>query len=150
GERGHVDEQIGLVGVGVGEGIGEHQAALGVGVRDLDPLAAAHREHVAGTLRRRPGHVLGQRQPGGDPDRQTEIGDAEESLDDRADPAISDFMSSMLLAGLREMPPESKVIPLPTKLRWRLAPLGAYSTLTSRGPRVEPCPTPMMPPYPPA
>ena len=34
-----------------------------------------------------------------------------------AEPAISDFMSSMLFAGFSEMPPESKVMPLPTKLR---------------------------------
>ncbi len=41
-----------------------------------------------------------------------------------AEPAMSLFMAPMPSAGLMEMPPESKVSPLPTRPRWNLAPLG--------------------------
>ena len=41
-----------------------------------------------------------------------------------AAPAMSDFMSVMLWAGLIDSPPESKVMPLPTSARWVLAPRG--------------------------
>ena len=36
GERGDVDEQFRLLAVGFGERVGEHQAAFGIGVADLD------------------------------------------------------------------------------------------------------------------
>ena len=39
-----------------------------------------------------------------------------------AAPPMSDFMSSMPAAGLIEMPPESKVMPLPTRATLVLAP----------------------------
>ena len=42
-----------------------------------------------------------------------------------AAPAMSDFISSMLAAGLMEMPPVSKVMPLPTRARCAVAPSGA-------------------------
>ena len=42
-----------------------------------------------------------------------------------AAPAMSDFISFMLCAGLMVRPPESKVMPLPTSARWAFAPFGA-------------------------
>ena len=65
-----------------------------------------------------------------------------------AAPAMSDFISSMLAAGLMEMPPVSKVMPLPTRARCRVAPSGAYSSRVSRGAWAEPWPTARMPPQP--
>ena len=41
-----------------------------------------------------------------------------------AAPAMSHFMVYMPSAGLRFSPPVSKVIPLPTRARWALAPRG--------------------------
>ena len=41
-----------------------------------------------------------------------------------AAPAMSHFMVYMPSAGLRFSPPVSKVIPLPTRARWSLAPRG--------------------------
>ena len=42
-----------------------------------------------------------------------------------AAPAMSHFMVFMPWAGLIDRPPESNVIPLPTRARWVVAPLGA-------------------------
>ena len=42
-----------------------------------------------------------------------------------AAPAMSLFISFMLAAGLMVRPPESKVMPLPTRARWVFAPRGA-------------------------
>ena len=39
-----------------------------------------------------------------------------------AAPPMSVFIVSMPVAGLRERPPESKVIPLPTRARWGTRP----------------------------
>ena len=63
-----------------------------------------------------------------------------------AAPAMSHFIVYMLSPGLRFRPPESKVMPLPTRARWCLAPRGAYASRTSRGGREEPPPTARMPP----
>ena len=65
-----------------------------------------------------------------------------------AAPAMSHFMSPMPRAGLMEMPPVSKVMPLPTRAILAVALAGEYSTFTRRGCRVEPLPTPRMPPKP--
>ena len=66
-------------------------------------------------------------------------------------PAMSHFMSSMPPAGLIEMPPVSKVTPLPTKATgaWFLA-LGApfHCMTTRRGGRTLPWPTPSSAPMP--
>jgi len=67
------------------------------------------------------------------------------------EPAMSHFMSSMPPAGLIEMPPVSKVTPLPTKAsgRWSLA-SGApfHCMMRSRGGWSLPCPTPSSAPMP--
>ena len=63
-----------------------------------------------------------------------------------AAPAMSLFMTCMLAAGLMEIPPVSNVMPLPTRARCLAALAGEYSTLTRRGPRSDPRPTPIRPP----
>ena len=66
GEGGGVDHRRRLQRRRVAEGVGHHQAALGVGVEHLDGDAAVGPHHVAGTLRTRAGHVLrGRDQPYG-------------------------------------------------------------------------------------
>jgi hypothetical protein len=49
GQRGDVDDDVGLqVAVGVGDRVGEHEPALGVGVEHLDGAPAVLRQDVAG------------------------------------------------------------------------------------------------------
>ena len=67
-----------------------------------------------------------------------------------AAPPMSDFIHSMDFGGLSERPPESKVMPLPTRWTVVFALRVVCSRRTSRGGRDEPSPTPRMPPYPPA
>ena len=55
-----------------GEGVGEHQPSLGVGVEHLDGLAAVHREHVGRALGGPARHVLGERQVADHAHRQAE------------------------------------------------------------------------------
>ena len=56
-----------------------------------------------------------------------------------AAPDMSPFISAMFAAGLRLIPPLSKVMPLPTSATGLpSAPLGAYSRTTSRGSRSAP------------
>ena len=55
-----------------------------------------------------------------------------------AAPPMSDFIASMPGAGLIEMPPLSKVIPLPTSARWRVARGWRYATRISRGGFADP------------
>ena len=51
---------------GIAEGIRQDQAALGVGVHDLDGLAVAHRQDVAQLHRLAAGHVFGECEVAGD------------------------------------------------------------------------------------
>ena len=56
-----------------------------------------------------------------------------------AAPPMSPFMSSILAAGLMEMPPESKTTPLPTKARGAAAGSPPFQRMTTRrAGRVEP------------
>ena len=66
-----------------------------------------------------------------------------------AAPAMSDFISGMEAGCLRDRPPESKVMPLPTRATRERARRGAQVTRTRRGGWAEPRPTPTMPPKPP-
>ena len=61
-----------------------------------------------------------------------------------APPAMSYFIFSMPSAGLIEMPPVSKVIPLPTrpKTGFSGAPAGSYLITINAGGSSEPCATP--------
>ncbi|GAV37006.1 hypothetical protein ROTAS13_04696 [Roseomonas sp. TAS13] len=66
-------------------------------------------------------------------------------------PAMSHFMSSMPPAGLMEMPPVSKVTPLPTKqsgFAGFFAPVPFQRRITARGSRAEPWATPSSAPKP--
>ena len=65
-----------------------------------------------------------------------------------AAPAMSDFIVIIEAAGFSEMPPVSKVMPLPTSAMCAAASAGACSMRTSRGGREEPWPIARMPPKP--
>ena len=65
GERGDVDDRIGTVLDGERQAVGQHQAALGVGVVDLGGLAVAEREHVAELERAARRQVVGAHQVAG-------------------------------------------------------------------------------------
>jgi hypothetical protein len=75
GEGGDVDDDVGLqVAVGVGQPVGEHQPALGIGVQHLDGAPAVLRDDVAGSLRRTARHVLGGADQGRDAQREAQVG----------------------------------------------------------------------------
>ena len=59
---------------------------------------------------------------------------------------MSEIMSHMPAPGFKEMPPVSKVMPLPTRATVLVASFGAQVSRTRRGGRLEPLPTEMMPP----
>ena len=61
GEGGGVHQVGGAELAGVVEAVGEHQAAFGVGVDDLDGFAGHGDLHVAGLLRFAGGHVFARR-----------------------------------------------------------------------------------------
>ncbi|KAI3485251.1 hypothetical protein L1887_51536 [Cichorium endivia] len=83
GERGDVHERVGLVDLrDVGERIGEHEAALGVGVVHLDGEAVACDDNVTGLGRLARGHVLGERRSTHDVDGQTQLGDGKRGGND--------------------------------------------------------------------
>ena len=63
-----------------------------------------------------------------------------------AAPHMSNFISSIFSAGLMEIPPESKVMPLPTSATCFFAFFGVYSITTKRGSRSLPRLTAMRPP----
>ena len=83
GQRREVDDPLGALLHGVGEGVGEDEAALGVGVVDLDRLAVHRGDDVAGLHRASARHVLGRGHDSRDPDRKPESGDGAERLDHR-------------------------------------------------------------------
>ena len=47
GERGDVDDRVGLGLDAEGQTVGEHQPAFGIGVEDLGGLAVAEGQHIA-------------------------------------------------------------------------------------------------------
>ena len=65
-----------------------------------------------------------------------------------AAPAMSLRISFIAGTGLIEMPPVSKVMPLPISTTWVRASAGCQSSSTSRGPLAEPPPTARIPPKP--
>ena len=68
---------------GVGEAVGEDEAALGVRVDHLDRLAEHRLEHVAGLDRGAAGHVLGRGHDADDVDAGLELGDGAHGGDHR-------------------------------------------------------------------
>ena len=115
GQRGQVEEPVGLLLDGEAEGIGQDQPPLGVGVQDLDGLAVADREDVAELHGPAAGHVLGDGEVAGDVDGQVQPGGG---LHRRGDDRRAGHVALHVLhrgAGLELRPPESNVTPLPTR-----------------------------------
>ena len=113
-EGGHIDDHVRALLARLDQSVGQHEPSFGIGVQHLHRLAAADGDHVAGPLRRAARHVLGQRQPTGHSDGQSQPLGRLHHCQHAGGAPMSLFMVSMALAGLRESPPESKVIPLPT------------------------------------
>ena len=65
-----------------------------------------------------------------------------------AEPHISYFISSILPAGLIDIPPESNVNPFPTNTLGFLPPPFIYSRIINFGGSSVPCATPARPPIP--
>ena len=117
GQRREIDHELGLEAlVHVMQHVGEHEPALGVGVDDLDGLAGHRVDDVARALRLAVRHVLDEAD-GADRHSTLALRAASACIrpTTQAAPAMSPFMSSMLAAGLIEMPPVSKHTPLPMK-----------------------------------
>ena len=94
-------------------------------------------------------HVLGEAEPARDPHRHPRARRARRSPTARRQPRpCRSSCRPSTPPGFSERPPESNVMPLPTSARCTDAAAGAYSRRTSRGPRLEPRPTPRMPPKP--
>ena len=152
GQRGQVDQHVRARAAshGVRQRVGEHQPALGVGVGGLAGGAAVVPDDVAGAERRAADHVLRQRRERGDPDRQVAArprrGWRPRRRRRRPCPCAS---ASSPSRGLIEMPPVSKVMPLPTSTTCGRAPAaGCQRSSTRRGPLAEPPPTARIPPKP--
>ena len=62
---------------------------------------------------------------------------------------MSHFIVTMPVDGLMLRPPESKVMPLPTRATDAVGAAGDHDIVTMRGGLTDPCPTPTMPPNPP-
>ena len=78
GQRGEFEDGGGLVGEArVGDGVGEDDAALGVGVEHLDGLAVARGDDVAGAIGVGPGHVFGGGDEADEVERQLQVGGGE-------------------------------------------------------------------------
>ena len=117
GQRRQIDHEFRLEAlVAVPERVGQHEPALGVGVEDLDRLARHRGDDVAGALRIAVDGMFST-----SPMMPTTLALALRAASacirpvTAAAPPMSPFMSSMPAAGLIEMPPVSKVTPLPTK-----------------------------------
>ena len=130
----------------VGHRVAQDQAALGVGVDDVDPLAVERPDDVAGPGRVAAGHVLDR---GGDARAAAGRGESRAAVAMAAitvhAPVLSIFISSIRSAGLMLMPPESKQTPLPTSARCRpsasFSPSPPDRMTIIRGGLSLPCPT---------
>ena len=81
GERGQVDDVGRAQAAGVVQAVGQHQPALGVGVRDLDRLAVGGADDVVGPHAGRRHQVLDGADHGHDLDGQLELGDGRRRLE---------------------------------------------------------------------
>ena len=118
GEGGGIHQVRAALLARVGQGVGQNQAAFGIGIDHLDGLAGHGGDDIAGPLRAAAGHVF----DAGDeaPSPRTagfSCAMARMAPSMAAPPAMSYFIFSMPSAGLMEMPPLSKVTPLPTRPR---------------------------------
>jgi hypothetical protein len=83
GERGQVDDRLGLEATRVHERVGQQQSALGVGVGDLDRGPVHGADHVARLERLAADHVLRTRDEADEAERQVERGERGEHADHR-------------------------------------------------------------------
>ena len=75
GEGGQINDGIGLGLTSQRQGVGQHQAALGVGVEHFHCLTVGHGEHIAGPGGIAPQHVVGHGHVAGDLHRGCRRGD---------------------------------------------------------------------------
>ena len=97
-----------------GHRVAQHQPAFGVGVDHLDRLARHGGDDVARALGVAVGHVLDQAADADDVGLGLAQASAFIAPTTAPAPPMSHFIASMPCAGLIEMPPVSKVTPLPT------------------------------------
>ena len=117
GQGRDVDDDAGLeLGHGVGQRVGHHQAPLGVGVGDLGGATAVVAQHVAGAHGAAGDGVLGGGDEPDHPHRAVRRRPGRPSSPSRRRRrSCRASWSTMPGAGLIERPPESKVMPLPTR-----------------------------------
>ncbi len=99
--------------LGVSEGVDQDQPAFGVGVQHLDGFAGERCDDIAGPLRFAAGHVFDGGHQRGHRDGGLSCAMARMAPSTAAPPAMSYLIFSMPSDGLMEMPPVSKVTPLP-------------------------------------
>ena len=132
GQRGDVDQRFGIETLGVGQCIAQDQATFGVGIEDFDGLAGQGGDDVARSVALPPGmfSVAGTI-------TVRLIGRAMRATacmvpSTLAAPHMSYFISSISAPGFSEMPPVSKVTPLPTRttgFSLALAPVAEHDQL---------------------
>ena len=114
-ERGGVDQVSAAERAGISDGVGQDEPAFRVGVQDFDGLAGSEVTMSPGRWARLPGmfSTAGSGRVTGMLGLSCAIARIAPIM--AAPPAMSYFIFSMPSAGLIEMPPVSKVTPLPTK-----------------------------------
>ena len=104
GERGQVDDGVGLELRRQRQAVGEHEPALGVGVEHLDGPAVADGEHVAGLGGPAPGHVLGRGRDGRHPHPHPELAARRHRGQHRGGPAHVGLHGDHAVGGLERQP----------------------------------------------
>ena len=141
-----VDEPLRALAPGVGDAVGEHEAALGVGVVDLDGRAVERADDVAGLDRGAAREVLGR------PDHPEHAHGCLAARPARRSPrsrprrrTCRTSSRACVPAGLSEIPPESNVTALPTSASSGASPSDSpaplYSSRISQACSREPCAT---------
>ena len=91
GQRRHVDDHVGLESPRVVKRVAEDQAALGVGVEDLDGETGGAGDDVAGLDGPTVGHVFAGGDQADDVERQVELGHGVHGADDAGRAAHVEF-----------------------------------------------------------
>ena len=116
GQGRDVHDVGGALLAGAGQAVGEDEAALGVGVVHHDRLAVLGREDVArARCALASGRFSAQQRMPTTLTSGRSLPSARMVKSTAAAPAMSPFISHMWSPGFRLMPPESKVMPLPTR-----------------------------------
>ena len=116
GQRREVGDEFGLVLVGERQRIGKDEAALGIGIADLDGDALARGINIARTKARAGDRVLHRRNEHAQPNFSPRAMIMDASASAVAAPPMSFFILSMPVSGLMSRPPVSKQTPLPTSV----------------------------------